>query len=428
MKQISQKIKINPNNIQKTYLAKCFGCNRFAYNWGVEQYNENIKKGIFKDGYDLKKEFNALKESKFPFVYEVTKYATQQPFLNLNKAIKDAWKNRKKGEQVRLSFKKKSNHESFYIGGDQIKIIAKTNSKKQFLKIPLLDKPLKLTEKVKYNAKILSCTISHIYSLYFVSFTFAISKEELLKKKAKLAVFKEKALGIDLGLKSALTLSVPINIHFPAKIKKESRKLIKLSRQLDRKIHPRTKGDQTKKSRNYLKASFRLQKQYVRIFNMRKDFIEKVSSIIVKNFDFICMEDLNIKGMLKNHYLARAISEVSFYKLKEKIHSKCDMVGKYFLLADRFFASSKICSTCGNYNSQIKLSDRKFICDNCGVTIDRDFNAAINLYNYLIKKVGRVTAEFTLVDLTALINDFDLNRLSTSKIETRNQYNFCNYL
>ena len=108
MKQISQEIRINPNNIQKTYLAKCFGCKRFAYNWGVEQYNQNVSKGIFKSGYDLKKEFNALKESKFPFVYEVTKYATQQPFINLNKAIKDAWKNRKKGEPVRLSFKKKS--------------------------------------------------------------------------------------------------------------------------------------------------------------------------------------------------------------------------------------------------------------------------------------------------------------------------------
>ena len=183
MKQISQEIRINPNNIQKTYLAKCFGCKRFAYNWGVEQFNQNVSKGIFKSGYDLKKEFNALKESKFPFVYEVTKYATQQPFINLNKAIKDAWKNRKKGEPVRLSFKKKSNHESFYIGGDQIKIVTKPYSKKQFLKIPLLDKPLKLTEKIKYNTKILSCTISHIYSLYFVSFTFEISEEELINEK-----------------------------------------------------------------------------------------------------------------------------------------------------------------------------------------------------------------------------------------------------
>ena len=428
MKQISQKIKINPNNIQKTYLAKCFGCNRFAYNWGVEQYNENINKGIFKNGYDLKKEFNALKESKFPFVYEVTKYATQQPFLNLNKAIKNAWKNRKKGKQVRLSFKKKSNHESFYIGGDQIKIVTKTNSKKQFLKIPLLDKPFKLTEKVKYNAKILSCTISHIYSLYFVSFTFEISEEELINKKAKLANLTNKAVGIDLGLKSALTLSIPINIHFPAKIKKESRKLIKLSRQLDRKVHPRTKGDTTKKSKNYLKASFRLRKQYMRIFNMRRDFIEKVSSLIVRNFDYICMEDLNVQGMLKNHYLAKAISDVSFYKLREKIHEKCDMVGKFFLLADRFFPSTKTCSCCGTYNSQIKLSNREFNCDYCEVTIDRDFNAATNLHKHLIEKIGRVTAEFTLADLTALENDFCINHLPTSKVETRNQYNFCNYL
>ena len=296
------------------------------------------------------------------------------------------------------------------------------------MKIPLLDKPLKLTEKIKYNTKILSCTISHIYSLYFVSFTFEISEEELINEKAKLANLTNKSVGIDLGIKSALTLSVPINIHFPVRIKKENRKLIKLSRQLDRKVHPRTKGDTTKKSKNYLKAAFRLQKQYMRLFNMKKDFIEKVSSLIVRNFDYICMEDLNVQGMLKNHRLAKAISDVSFYKLREKIREKCNMVGKFFILADRFFPSTKTCSCCGTYNSSIKLNDREFNCDYCEVTIDRDFNAATNLHKYLIGKIGRVTAEFTLADLTALENDFCINHLPTSKVETRNQYNFCNYL
>ena len=204
--------------------------------------------------------------------------------------------------------------------------------------------------------------------------------------------------------------------------------LIKLSRQLDRKVHPRTKGDTTKKSKNYLKAAFRLQKQYMRIFNMKKDFIEKVSSLIVRNFDYICMEDLNVQGMLKNHRLAKAISDVSFYKLREKIKEKCNMVGKFFILADRFFPSTKTCSCCGTYNSRIKLSDREFNCDYCDVTIDRDFNAATNLYKYLIGKIGRVTTEFTLADLTALENDLCVNHLPTSKVETRNQYNFCNYL
>ena len=292
----------------------------------------------------------------------------------------------------------------------------------------------------------------------------------MINEKAKLANITNKAVGIDLGIKSALTLSVPINIHFPVRIKKENRKLIKLSRQLDRKVHPRTKGDTTKKSKNYLKAAFRLQKQYMRIFNMKKDFIEKVSSIIVRNFDYtsiivrnfdyICMEDLNVQGMLKDHRLAKAISDVSFYELRERIHEKCnmvgkffiladrffpstktcsccgtynsqekcDMVGKFFILADRFFPSTKTCSCCGTYNSRIKLSDREFNCDYCNVTIDRDFNAATNLYKYLIGKIGRVTTEFTLADLTALENDLCVNHLPTSKVETRNQYNFCNYL
>ena len=428
MKEISQKIKINPNNKQKTYLLKCFGCKRLAYNWGVEQYNKNLEKGIFKSGYDLKKEFNSIKKIQFPFVYDVTKYATQQPFLHLNRSIKDSWKNRKEGEKISLTFKKKSNHESVYIGGDQIKIVANPNSNKRYLKIPLLKQPIKLTEDLKFKGKILSCTISRNYSLYYASFTFSVSEEELLKQKEKLAKKTNKAVGIDLGIKSNLTLSVPINIHLPSNIKKEERKLVKLARQLDRKEHPRTKGDSTKKSKNYIKTSARLAKQHVRISNIRKDFLEKVSSLIVRNFDYVCMEDLNVKGMIQNHHLARVITNSSFYKLRNRISEKLGMVGKTFVLADRFFASSKICSCCGTYNSRLKLKDREFNCDYCEVTIDRDLNAATNLLNYLKKKIGGVTAEFTLADLTALSNDFNVNRLITSKVETRNQYNFYNYL
>ena len=152
--------------------------------------------------------------------------------------------------------------------------------------------------------------------------------------------------------------------------------------------------------------------------------MEKVSSLIVRNFDYVCMEDLNVKVMIQNHHLARVITNSSFYKLRNRISEKLGMVGKTFVLADRFFASSKICSCCGTYNSRLKLKDREFNCDYCEVTIDRDLNAATNLLNYLKKKIGGVTAEFTLADLTALSNDFNVNRLITSKVETRNQYNF----
>ena len=428
MKQISQKIKLKTNNKQITYFKKCFGCSRFAYNWAVEQYNKNANEGIFKDGYKLKKEFNSLKKTDFPFTYKVTKYATQQPFLNINKAISSAWKNRKKGEKVHLKFKKKSNHESFYIGGDQIKIVTKPHSKRQYLKIPLLDTPIKLTEHLKYDAKIISCTISHDYSDYFVSFTFGMSEGDLLLAKEELATVTNKGVGIDLGVKSNLTLSVPVNIHLPEKIKKKSRQLKRLARQLDRKEHPRTKGDSTKKSNNYLKAAARLSKLYIRYRNIQKDYREKVSSLIVRHFDYICMEDLNVRGMMKNHHLAKAVSESSFYSLRTRIEQKCQMVGKTFILADRFFPSSKTCSCCGQYNSHLKLSDREFNCDYCEVSIDRDFNAATNLYHYLTNKIGGVTAEFTLADLTALQDDFSLNRLVTSKVETRNQYNFYSYL
>ena len=422
MKQISQQVKLKLNNEQKTYFAKAFGCARFAYNWGVEQFNKHYQNHILKNGYELKKEFNSLKKTNFPFVYEVTKYATQQPFIHLNFAIKTILVNHKKGVKSNLSYKKKSNNESLYVGGDQIRIIKKDNSNKDYIKIPLLKTPIKLLENLRFKERIVSVTFKKLNNDFFASIVFEttgdFSNYKINKKDNS-----GKRVGIDLGISSALTLSSGIKIFLPESLKIENKRLIKLNRQLAKKIHPRTKGDETKKSKNFIKLAQKINKKYQRIKNIRKDFIEKVSLFITTNFQFICMETLDIKKMYSKHEIAKHLCNVPLFALKRRIKDKTEFYKNQLVEVNQFYPSSKLCSVCGTKKDKLLLNERTFKCDKCHNSIDRDLNAALNLLNYLNKQIGGVTAKFTLADLAAL--KVDLKKLFlTSKVETRNQLNF----
>lgn len=173
---ISHKIELIPNNKHITYFKKAFGCSRLAYNWGLAKWQEYYKQGIKKTYLDLKKEFNAIKKEQFPFVYEVSKYATQQPFLNLNKAFQTFFRDLKKGKVSYPQFKRKrDNQGSFYLGGDIIKFEIKDD--KQYLKIPNLG-IVKLRESLRFNGKINSATISQKANKFYVSFSVEITQEE----------------------------------------------------------------------------------------------------------------------------------------------------------------------------------------------------------------------------------------------------------
>lgn len=173
---ISHKIEIKPNNKSISYFKKAFGCSRFAYNWGLAKWKEAYENGEKKTYLDLKKEFNSLKSKEFPFVYEVSKYITQQPFFNLGKAFKKFFEDLKKGKVSYPQFKRKKDNEgSFYIGGDVIKVEGK------YLKIPLLKNKIKMTEELRFKSKINSVTISYDGNKYFASFQLEISDGEYRK-------------------------------------------------------------------------------------------------------------------------------------------------------------------------------------------------------------------------------------------------------
>ena len=416
---ISHKIELVPNNKQITYFKKAFGCSRLAYNWGLAKWQEYYKQGIKKSHLDLKKEFNAIKKEQYPFVYEVSKYATQQPFINLNLAFQNFFRDLKKGKVSYPKFKKKRNNAgSFYIGGDIVKLVNK--NEKQYLKIPKLNK-MKMTENLRFVGKINSVTISQSAGKYFASFSVEINETEFAKTH-KQALNTHQGVGIDVGLKSFVSLSNGLQIQAPKPLKQYERKLKKVSRQLSKKVHPKAKGDKTKKSKNYLKQSLKLAKLHIRIKNIRNDFLHKLTTSLIRHYDYLAVEDLNInQGLMKNHKLAKSISDVNFYAFKRQLLYKAEYYNKKVIEVDRFYPSSKTCSNCGSIKDNLSLKDRVYKCGNCGILIDRDYNASLNLLNYANKEIGLVQSELTPADLTALLSDLVINRITTSKIETGTQ-------
>lgn len=433
---ISHKIELVPNNKQKTYFRKAFGCARLAYNWGLAEWQRRYKEGEKVDAYGLKKSFNAVKKEQYPFVLEVTKYATQQPFINLGKAFKKFFEDLKKGTVSYPQFKKKKDNEgSFYIGGDQValsdtnrnskafkKMAHNEKQKRQYLKVPNLGW-VKMTERLRFIGKVNGVVISQQGNKYFASFSMQITEEEY--KRTHPNAFAEKTnrkAGMDLGIKSALILSDGIAVENPKPLKKKLRKIKRLSRQLDKRTHARTKQERlegVKKSNNYKKLSVKLSNEQRKVASIRRDFTQKVTTVLTAHYSHIAMEDLNVKGMVRNHRLAQSVTDVAFGELCRQIEYKSALSGTKVTRADRSYPSSKTCSVCGNVKQDLKLSNRTYRCDKCGAVIDRDYNASLNLLSLITEKqIGADYPESTPEDLTALLSRFARNRIATSKVET----------
>ena len=232
--------------------------------------------------------------------------------------------------------------------------------------------------------------------------------------------------GIDLGIKSALILSGGVAVENPKPLKKNLRKIKKISRQLDKRVHARNKQERLegkKKSNNYRKLSVRLSNAQRKVANMRRDFTQKVTTILTTHYAHIALEDLNVKGMVRNHRLAQSVSDVAFGELCRQIEYKSLLNGVKVLKADRFYPSSKTCSVCGHIKQNLRLSDRIYHCAKCGAIIVRDYNASLNLLSLIIKKqIGADYPESTPEDLTALLSRFVRNGIATSKVETGRQH------
>lgn len=439
MISIAHKIELVPNNKQKTYFRKAFGCARLAYNWGLAEWQRRYKAGEKCSWQDIQKSFDAIKGEQYPFVYEVTKYACSRSFVNIGKAYKKFFEDLKKGIVSYPQFKrKKDNQGKFYIGGDQIVFSYSNRNSKAFKKMPHNEKQkhqylkvpnlgwVKMTRKVRFDGKINGVVISQKGDRYFASFDIMITGDEYKRTHPHInEIHKKKSVGIDVGIKSVLVLSDGVSVENPKPLKQNLRKIKRLSRQLSKRAHAKTKQERLegkKKSNNYRKLSVKLSNTQRRVANIRRDFTQKVTTILTTHYGKIALEDLNVKGMVRNHRLAQAISDVAFGELSRQIEYKSEYNGVTVKKADRFYPSSKTCSVCGNVKHDLTLKDRTYRCDKCGAVVDRDYNASLNLLSLLSNnKIGSSSPEFTPADLTALLSRFKRNRITTSKVETGRQ-------
>jgi putative transposase len=371
---IAHKIALNPNNKQSTYFSKASGVARFAYNWALAEWSQHYEEWK-KDAtlprpsqMGLRRQLNAIKREQFPWMLEVTKNAPQMAIIQLGEAFKNFFA----GRAQYPTFRKKGIHDRFSLTNDQFQLDGSR------IRIPNLGW-VRMREVLRFPGKILSATVSRVADRWFVSITVDMPEGSLMP-----VAENQGAVGVDLGISALATLSTGEVNHGP----KAHTQLLKRLKRLSQKLSKKQKGSQNRK-----KLKIKLARLHARIANIRKDALHKLTSDIACRFDTIGIEDLNVKGMMKNHRLARSIADMSFYEFRRQVEYKANRRGGIVIVIDRWFASSKICSCCGYKLSELPLSVREWKCPVCHVQHDRDHNAAINLKNMAVSSTVSACGE-----------------------------------
>ena len=362
------KYRIYPNRKQRELFEKHFGCIRWVYNWGLEKkvksYQQN-KKQI--SCFDLTKELTKLKKMEnFQWLNEVNSQSLQMALRNLDNAFTNFF--RKQNNFPRFKSKKNNNY-SF-----QVPQYLKLNDRLNIPKIPNIK--IKLSKKIE--GKIKTATIRKISTgKYFISILVEQDKELSLKPK----IIEKTTVGIDFGIKTFATISDGRKLKNPKFLDKSLKKLKKQQKWLSRKANG---------SNNRMKQRLKVALIYEKVANQRLDFLHKFSYQLTheNQVDSIAIENLNVSGMMKNHCLARVISDVSWKEARRQLEYKCDWYGKNLLVIGRFEPSSKMCS-CGAINCELTLADREWTCPICGTKHDRDFLASQNIKKFALIGSGR---------------------------------------
>ena len=370
----SVKIRLSPTKEQEELMFQSVGIARFAYNWGLSKWEEMYKEGLKPSKAKIKKEFNnsIKKMDDFKWLYNVSGQITAQAFADLE----DAYKNFFDGLAQRPKFKnKKKSKKSFYVRYDAIKFsnnrvniekIGKVKYSSNY-KIPKLDKYT--NPRCHFDGK-----------YWYLTFGFEHGESQA-------SLNEDLSIGIDLGISHLAIvnhLDKPIkNINKSKEVRRLKKKLKRLQRQVSRKYEMNKKGSKFVKTNNIIKLERQIKLVHRRLNNIRNNHIHQATSKIIKLNPYrVVMEDLNVSGMMKNKHLAEKIAEQKFYEFKRQMKYKCQFNKIEFFEADRWYPSSKACSCCKNIKKDLKLSDRTYICNECGLVIDRDKNASINLGNY----------------------------------------------
>ncbi|WP_060205464.1 RNA-guided endonuclease InsQ/TnpB family protein [Sporosarcina koreensis] len=370
---LSKKIRLRPTKEQEEQLWKSVGTARWAYNWALNRQQENFKQGKkFISNNDLRKELTDLKQTEaFKWLFGVSNNVTKQ-------AIKDACNAFLRffnGKARYPTFKsRKKSKPSFY--NDNGKLEVKKN-------LVLIEKVgwIKTSEQIPIGVTYTNPRISFDNKYWYISVGIEQEFEQL--------ELTDEIVGIDLGIKELAVCSngqVFKNVNKTKEIRKNEKRLRRLQRSVSRKYEMNKEGNRFVKTSNIIKLEKEIQHLHRRLANIRNNHIHQATNAIVKTKpSTVVMENLNVSGMLKNRHLSRAIANQRFREFIRRMKYKCEKYGIEFIQADRFYRSSKMCSSYGTIKNNLKLSNRVYSCE-CGLKLDRDVNASLNLAGY-----GRLT-------------------------------------
>jgi putative transposase len=363
----AHKIRIFPNKEQEVLLKKSCGVARFAYNWALAKWKEMYENKEKVSEALLRKILNSIKREQFPWMLEVTKCAPQQAIKNLGIAFSKFFRNKAEFPK----FKKKNASNSFYISRDRFSI------KNKELRLSKVKGSIVTAEDLRFSGKVMSGVVSLDVDRWYISIIVDTCDSSRRSDNRG-------TVGVDLGVKNLATLSDGITFNNPKFYNRVQGRIKRLSRSYAKKI---------KGSNNREKARLLLAKVHRKIRLARKTNLQMLSTYLCRNYNTIVLEDLNVRGMVKNHKLAQAISDCGLGMLRRYIENKAISTSTKVVFADRFFPSSKTCSRCGSIKDNLSLKDRIYKCNVCGFEVDRDLNAAINL-----KKLGTCCSEVTPVE------------------------------
>ncbi len=350
---LSHCIALGTTFKQRAYFARAAGTARFTWNWALAEWNRQYEAGEKTFGMKLRKQFNAIKYERWPWLANIHRDSHAQPFANLQKALVAFFK----GVAERPTFKKKGKcRDSFYVANDKLAVDGFR------VRLPVVGW-IRLCEELRFTGKIMGAVVSREADRWFIAVQVDVG--DYRRERTSDGI-----VGIDLGLTTFATLSTSEKVVAPKPLRRNLRRLRLRQRSLSR----RQKG-----SKNKEKQRQKVTRVHARVSNIRNDFIHKFTNRICRENQAIGVETLNVAGMLQNHKLARAISDVAWGETLRQLKYKVVIFGCKLTAAPMFEPSTKRCYRCGVVKAKMSLSERTFRCEACGLICDRDDNASQNL-------------------------------------------------
>ena len=384
---LAHRIRLAPSSAQRDYFVRAAGTARRVYNWALAEWLRQRDAGGKPNAHALKRQFNAIKysdpgwldEAGQPWLKSMHRDSHSQPFANLARAWTRYFDAKRSGQLAHPPrFKRKGrSRDSFYVANDKFRLEG------HCVVLPKIGK-VALREGLRLAGKIMGASVQREADHWYLSVQVDVTDSQAYRRRVA-----DGTVGVDLGIKAAATLCSGESIQAPKPLKAALRRLRIRARRLSRKlnaakklagIHGVTpKGTRLPVSRNCKKAARALARSHARIAAIRIDFTHKLTTRLCRENQTVVIEDLHVKGMLSNHKLARAIADVGFGRIRSQLAYKAQRYGTKLIVADRWFPSSRLCSTCGWKYEALSLAEREWDCRQCGVHHDRDRNAALNL-------------------------------------------------